>query len=376
MKIAWNCWIVLLATGLSLAGDVPPRSQAGQTLEPTKSDLDTGEIYHIYPGEDTQLAATSDAQLQRIGVTCRRIVGYFVAPFDRAESDPPIVRGYGRIPVASLDTGSSALNDILRSAVLGADKSPEIEFAITSTRDTRKTSKEKEPATYSLTLVGQVMIKGKPVDVAAPATVTLLPFTFRTMARYPGDILTVRAALDLKLADLGIEKPGREWADKIADSVRVDLFLLANTVSPEKSLDPALKQPHNIRHMQFMTRLRDFDDPAAAYELGRKFMKEVWDDPAPLIRLAGETAAEDGIRTRDWAFALEAAQRACELSKNENAAHLDTLARVQFERGDLSEALRVQKIAVEKSAALPPPVAQSIKDALAKYERQLAARSK
>lgn len=376
MKIARNCWIVLLSTGLAWAADVPARSEAGQTLMPTKPDLDTGEIYHIYPGEDTQLTATSDAQLQRIGVTCRRIVGYFVSPFDRTESDPPIVRGYGRIPVASLETGSSGLNDLLRSAVLGADKSPEIEFAITSTRDTRKTSKEKEPATYSLTLVGQVMIKGKSVDVAAPATVTLLPFTFRTMARYPGDILTVRTALDLNLADLGIEKPGREWADKFADSVRVDLFLLANTVSPEKSLDPALKQPHNIRHMQFMTRLRDFDDPAAAYEMGRKFMKEVWDDPAPLIRLAGETAAEDGIRTRDWAFALEAAQRACELSKNENAAHLDTLARVHFERGELIDAVRVQKMALEKAGTLPPPMAQPIKDALAKYERQLTARAK
>lgn len=373
MKIAWNCWIVFLSAGLALAADVPLRSNAGQTLMPTKADLDTGEIYHIYPGEDTQLAATSDAQLQRIGVTCRRIVGYFVSPFDRTETDPPFVRGYGRIPVASLDTGSTTLNDLLRTNVLGADKSPEIEFAITSTRDTRKISKEKEPATYSLTLLGQVMINGKSVEVTAPATVTLLPFTFRTMARYPGDILTVRTALDLKLADLGIEKPGREWADKIADSVHVDLFLLANTVSPEKSLDPALKQPHNIRHLQFMTRLRDFDDPAAAYEMGRKFMKEVWDDPAPLIRLAGETAAEDGIRTRDWAFALEAAQRACELSKNENAAYLDTLARVQFERGDLSEAVRVQKVAVEKAGTLPPPAAQPIRDALARYEKRQAA---
>ena len=41
----------------------------------------------------------------------------------------------------------------------------------------------------------------------------------------------------------------------------------------------------------------------------------------------------DGIRYRDFGFALRAAQRANELTANKNAPLLDTLARVHFERG-------------------------------------------
>jgi hypothetical protein len=359
-----------LICGLSRAADVPPRSEAGQTLVPPKADLDRGDIYHIYGGEDAQIVITSDAQLQRIVATTRRVVGYFVVPFDRGPSDPPIVAGCGRIPVAALDAGTTAVNDLIRGPLLDAEKNTEITFTLNAVRDAKKTPKEGEPEQFAVALEGQVNVKGKTVPVTAAGTVTMLPFTFRTMLRYPGDILTLRTSFELKLADLGLEKPGREWADKFADTLRFDVFLLANTVSPEKSLDPATKQPDNLRHIQFLTQVRDFDDPTAGYAFGRKYMKEVWNDPAPLNRLAFDTIAEDGIRTRDLAFALEAAKRAVEIEKGESAATLDTLARVHFERGEIDEAIRVQQKAVEKSATLPPPAAQPMKEALARYEKR------
>ena len=78
---------------LARGADVPPRSQAGQTLVAPKVHLDQGEIYHIYTGEDAQLLVTSTAQLQRLTVSCRRIVGYFVTPFDRTPDQPPITAG-------------------------------------------------------------------------------------------------------------------------------------------------------------------------------------------------------------------------------------------------------------------------------------------
>lgn len=362
--------LIGLSPGVVHAGDVPPRSEAGQTLIAPKSDLDRGDIYHIYGGEDAQVVVTSDAQLQRIVATSRRTVGYFVAPFERGPNDPPIVSGCGRIPVASLDSGMNAVNDLIRGPLLEAEKNPEITFTLNSVRDAKKTSKDGEPEQFAVALEGQVTVKGKSAPITAAGTVTLLPFTFRTMARYPGEILTLRTGFEVKLADLGLEKPGREWTDKFSDTLRFDLFLLANTVSPEKSLDPANKQPNNLKHIRFLTQVRDFDNPTEGYAIGRQFMKEVWDDPAPLNRLAFDTLAEDGIRTRDLGFALEAAKRAVELEKGEAAPTLDTLARVHFERGEIDEAIRIQQKAVEKSAALPPPVAQPMKDALARYEKR------
>lgn len=366
------CSVILacLACGFVRAADVPPRSEAGQTLVAPKADLDRGDIYHIYGGEDAQVVVTSDAQLQRIVTTTRRTVGYFVVPFDRGPGDPPIVSGCGRIPVASLDSGTTAVDELIRGPLLDAEKNPEITFVLSAVRDANKTSKEGEPEQFAVALEGQVNVKGKAVPITATGTVTMLPFTFRTMQRYPGEILTLRTSFELKLADIGLEKPGRDWADKLAETLRFDVFLLANTVSPEKSLDPAIKQPHNLKHIQFLTQVRDFDNPAAGYAFGRKYMKEVWDDPAPLNRLAFDIVAEDGIRTCDFGLALEAAKRAVELEKGEKAQALDTLARVHFERGEVDDAIRVQKQAVEKSASLPPPASQPIKDALARYEKR------
>src|SRR5262245_28676149 len=108
--------------GFARAADVPPRSEAGQTLIAPKADLDRGDIYHIYGGEDAQVVVTSDAQLQRIVATTRRTVGYFVVPFDRGPTDPPIVSGCGRIPVASLDSGMTAVNELIRGPLLDAEK--------------------------------------------------------------------------------------------------------------------------------------------------------------------------------------------------------------------------------------------------------------
>src|SRR5262245_48646453 len=101
--------LTCLVCGIAWADDVPRRSEAGQTLVAPKNDLDRGDIYHIYGGEDAQIVITSDAQLQRIVATTRRTVGYFVAPFDRGPNDPPILTGCGRIPVASLDCGMTAV---------------------------------------------------------------------------------------------------------------------------------------------------------------------------------------------------------------------------------------------------------------------------
>lgn len=331
-----HCGIVvgvflLLAAAAAPAEDlVPPRGESGQTLVATKADLDAGEIYHIYPGEDTQVAVLSDAQLQRTVVAGRRVVGYFVSPFDRGPNDPPISGGYGRLPVASLDCGISPYRDVwLGPALLDAEKHPEITFRILKVEDVKRTSGPKPPEEFTLTLETELVVKGQAVKVRSAAEVRVIPFTFRTMARYPGDLLTLRTSFTLPLADLGLKKPDRQWEDRMAGELKFDVFLLANTVPPDKSLDPALKQPVNVRHLRMMTELRDFDRPDAGYSLARGLMKDAWEDAAALNRIALEVATEDGIRRRDFGLALEAARRACELTGEKDAAMVETRKRVE-----------------------------------------------
>lgn len=328
----------LVQFGFARSNDeTPPRGESGQTLVPTKTDLDAGDIYHIYPGEDTQISIMSDARLQRTVVACRRVVGYFVAPFDRGPDDPPISAGYGRLPAASLDCGISGYRDVyLSAAMLDAEQFPEITFRILKVTEVKRTSGPKPPEEFSLTLETELRIKDRAVVVRAPAEVRLIPFTFRSMARYPGDLLTLRASFTLPLADLGLKKPDPQWQDRMGDEMKFEIFLLANTVPPDKSLDPAIKQPLNVRHLRMMTELRDFDRPDAAYPLARALLKDAWDDAPALNRIALDIATEDGIRRRDFQLALDAARRACELAGDR--AFVDTRARVEALMGAPSTA--------------------------------------
>lgn len=366
--IPFACIAVL---SIAAAAEVPPRSESMITLVPPASHLDAGDIYHIYPGEDTQITIGSTAQLQRTVVVNRRAVGYFVVPFDRAADAAPISGGAIRIPVASLDAGATAYNDLC-TAMLDAAAHPEITYEITGVRDAKKVSAAGAPEEFSLTATGQLTVKGKPIEHTASLRITLLPFTWRTMARYPGDIITMQTSFELKLADLGLEKPGREWADRMADSLTLEVFLCANNVPPDKSLDPNIKQPANVQHNRFLALLRDFNQPDKAYELGRSLLTEFERDAVALNRLAFDTVAEDGIRTRDLAFALKAAERANAVSERKSAQFLDTLARVHFERRELADAVKCSQAALEKLDGVPPPIAQGIRAAAERYKAAAA----
>lgn len=362
--------VLLSAAALPAVADVPPRSDSGQTLVVPKAHLDAGEIYHIATGEDVQLACVSDAPLQRIAVTCRRIVGYFVVPFERGDNDAPILCGACRIPAASLTTGSREQDDLLRGpALLNAREHPEIICEITGARDVQPVSGAAEPKAYTLTLLTKLTIKGKTLEKEVPARIALLPFTWQTMNRYPGDLLTLRAALEFKLADFGLEKPDRTWNQRIADTLKFDLFLLANTVPPDKSLDPRIPRDVFKKHQKFMTFVRDLDQANEGYAFGQTYLQAIWDNAAALQLLASDLLTSDGVQQRDLNFALKAALRANELTESKDLQTLDTLARICHEKGDAAAAVRWQRQAVAcLTDRTPPPAAAAVRETLERYQ--------
>jgi thiol-disulfide isomerase/thioredoxin len=113
--------------------------------------------------------------------------------------------------------------------------------------------------------------------------------------------------------------------------------------------------------------LKDKNQPDAAYALGREIMKEKWDDPQILNAMAWFTVDEPGIETRDLDFALKAAKRANELTKGEDPAILDTVARIYYEKGDVKKAIELQKQAVDKAEGR---MADQLREALEKYQTE------
>ena len=74
----------------------------------------------------------------------------------------------------------------------------------------------------------------------------------------------------------------------------------------------------------------------------------------------------------DLELAMKAAERSAELSKNEDGAILDTLARVHFLKGDVAKAVELQKLAVVKLKPTQTQFKAQIEAALKEYEAALA----
>lgn len=97
-------------------------------------------------------------------------------------------------------------------------------------------------------------------------------------------------------------------------------------------------------------------------------VEQAWDSPVVLNEIAWGIATSKGQGDLDLAF--KAAQRASELRNHKDAATLDTLARVYYEKGQLDKAIEWQKKAVEHNQGN-----RSIDVTLKKYEADKALQS-
>ena len=123
----------------------------------------------------------------------------------------------------------------------------------------------------------------------------------------------------------------------------------------------------NYTVQKFIVQLKYMDDPKAAYAFGRDICKDNWDDPMFLNQLAWFTVDEDDIKTRDLDFALKAAMRANELTDAKDAAILDTIARINYEKGNYQAAVEWQQKAVDRLSG-NEPFADDLRDVLDKYK--------
>jgi hypothetical protein len=365
---------LLLAAGVTIGtarAEVPPRSPGGQTLVVPDEQLALGDVYHVSPDVGTQLSWTADAPFTHVVALCNRVVGYFVAPFDLEDEAPPLLTGAIRIPVAALRSGIRAVDGQLHGqAGLDAAAHAEITLEITGVSDSKLVGDEGGRKSYTLNAAARLTVKDKTLELDLPLRVTLMPFTWQTMQLGMGDALVLRTEFDVKRADLPVQTPPQANTDFLPESNHLELFLVCNTMSPERNLDPNVTHESHQKQLQFITLLRDFRDAEKGYEFGRAYMKEIWDDAQALNRLTLATLDEDLLETRNLAFALQAAQRANQLTESKNPELLATLAQVYSQKGELRSAVKWARQAVENLGDTPPPAAAPIRQALERYESQ------
>jgi thiol-disulfide isomerase/thioredoxin len=125
----------------------------------------------------------------------------------------------------------------------------------------------------------------------------------------------------------------------------------------------------NLRMQKFELMLTSMDKPEQAYTLGRGLLKDSWDEPQMLNGIAWMVVDNPAVKKRNLDFAMKAASRANELTDGEDAAILDTLARVHYEMAmkQLHKALQTQRKAAKHAGE--GPMAEDIKRTLEQYEK-------
>ncbi|HVS11778.1 MAG TPA: redoxin family protein [Planctomycetota bacterium] len=119
--------------------------------------------------------------------------------------------------------------------------------------------------------------------------------------------------------------------------------------------------------MEFMLRLK-IEDYDAAYALGSKLVDRAIaaKNPADLNQIAWTIVDPEGsVAKKDLELAMRAASKAVELA-GEDAAILDTLARVYFLKGDRAKAIEIQERAVK---AAEGSMRASLEEVLEEYRR-------
>ncbi len=97
---------------------------------------------------------------------------------------------------------------------------------------------------------------------------------------------------------------------------------------------------------RFSALFGDEGDEESAYAIARQLVEEFPEHAAALNWIAWSIVSTEGLDRRDLELALTAATRANEVTDQEDAAILDTLARVHFELGNVAEAVKWQRKAV------------------------------
>lgn len=133
---------------------------------------------------------------------------------------------------------------------------------------------------------------------------------------------------------------------------------------------PAGKATRNSINLQkFQILLADANRPADAYALGKTMARDNAKDPMVLNQIAWFVVDDDRVKERNLDFALETAVMANEAASGTNAAILDTLARVWWDKGDKAKAVEWQTKAVAALKDEDAEMAEEIKGNLEKYRK-------
>jgi hypothetical protein len=208
------------------------------------------------------------------------------------------------------------------------------------------------PAAFIVDGEGKVAWIGHPMQMDKP------------LAEIVAGTWDIKAAAEAQ----AVERKAGEQTERLNAAIAAkDYDGVLALVDPMIAAEP--KREADLGPLKFMTLLRkkSYDE---AYAYGGKLVDgALKDSPQGLNMLAWTIVDPDakGLEKRDLALALRAATRANELTANKSPEVLDTLAKVQFDGGDVAKAIETQGRAVE--LAKGTPLEEDLKKRLEEYKK-------
>ena len=130
----------------------------------------------------------------------------------------------------------------------------------------------------------------------------------------------------------------------------------------------------DLKVTRFETLLRVDEKQAYAYAL--QLAQGDFKDDAQVLNEIAWTIVDDDtnppLKSPDYQAAITIARRAVELTKEQDANILDTLAYAYFKSGDVQNALKYQKMAVdlaEKDPSMPNEVKKELRERYEKFQK-------
>ena len=165
-----------------------------------------------------------------------------------------------------------------------------------------------------------------------------------------------------------IQKDYMEYAQLMQQRKYEDALKKLDEMIPKYTEFPALKL------LRFETLLRV--DEKQAYTYALQLAQNEFKDDAELLNQIAWTIVDDEtkppLQSPDYQVAIRIARRAVELTQERDPMILDTLAYAYFKHGDVQNALKYQKMAVdliEKDTAISEEIKKEIRDRYEKFKK-------
>ncbi len=130
----------------------------------------------------------------------------------------------------------------------------------------------------------------------------------------------------------------------------------------------------SLKIVRYQTLLRI--DEARAYAYAQQLAQGDFKDNAEVLNMLAWTIVDDAteppLKSPDYQTAIAIARRAVELTREQDASILDTLAYAYFKSGDVQNALKYQKRAVElaeKDPSMPEEIKKEIRERYEKFQK-------